>query len=109
MAPWFGKNWTSRRILFIESFCDLFMTIGWISGFIAELAAVKGGCAPAVAIDGCPNFNWLVAWLFFLFLSWGAGIFFDCTAWYNGVFSGNDIDADVLLDVRRTTRQGTRF
>ncbi|KAI8910084.1 hypothetical protein BC831DRAFT_408822 [Entophlyctis helioformis] len=103
VTPWFSHAWTSRRILSVETFCDLFMTLGWISGFMAELIAVQGACSLGWH-PGCTNFNWLMAWLFFLFLSWGAGFFFDCTAWWRGVFSGDEIESDVLMDVRRTTR-----
>jgi hypothetical protein len=82
------------------------MTVGWISGFIAELAAVKGGCSieSVYAAQGCTNFNWLVSWLFFLFVSWLAGLYFDFTAWRQGVFNNNELDDNVLLDIRRQTR-----
>ncbi|KAJ2998034.1 hypothetical protein HDV02_004945 [Globomyces sp. JEL0801] len=104
ITPWFGKNWTSRRILLIETFCDLFITIGWIAGFFTLLSSVTTGCSPANWIVGCTNFNWMAAWVFFLFLSWAIGLFFDGTAWYRGVFSQEEIGSDVLLDIRRTTR-----
>ncbi|KAL2915344.1 hypothetical protein HK105_205209 [Polyrhizophydium stewartii] len=106
MLPWFSHAWTSRRILSVETFCDLFMSLGWISGFIVELSAVRGACSIGW-LDGCTNFNWLMSWLFFLFVSWSAGLVFDCTAWYRGVCAADEIESDVLLDVRRTTR--TRF
>ncbi|KAJ3252525.1 hypothetical protein HK103_001426 [Boothiomyces macroporosus] len=108
ITPWFGKNWTSRRILSIETFFDLFMMMGWICGFGVELTSVGTGCSLQTWIDGCTSFNWLAAWLFFLFVAWAAGLFFDCTAWYRGVFAGNEIDADVLLDIRRSGRQTRR-
>jgi hypothetical protein len=105
ITPWFGKNWTSRRILAIETFSDLFMTVGWIAGFIALLNGVTFNCAPGGAMPtGCVEFNWLAAWLFFLFLAWFTGLIFDIFAWKKGVFDAGEIDDEVLLDVRRATR-----
>lgn len=102
LFPWVSRKWTSRRLLSVETFFDVFMTLGWISGFIALLAKIQGGCVSYQ--EGCDVFNWLVAWLFFLFVSWAAGLFFDITAWHRGVWSSDEIDSDVLLDIRRTTR-----
>ncbi|EGF82353.1 hypothetical protein BATDEDRAFT_34377 [Batrachochytrium dendrobatidis JAM81] len=103
VSPWFSHSWTSRRILTIETIADAIMTLGWIFGFIIELVNVQGACTGA-SLPGCTNFNWLMAWLFFLFVSWGAGFFFDCTAWHRGVLASDEIESDVLMDVRRTTR-----
>ena len=104
LTPWFGKNWTSRRILSIETFCDFCFTIGWLAGFIALV--VKGSGCNA---EGCVTYSWLAAWVFFLLLSWTAGLFFDATAWRRGVFSENEIDDAVLMDVRRATRGTSRL
>jgi hypothetical protein len=104
LTRWIGKNWTSRRILSIETFCDLLMTTGWLAGFIALLAEVKTGCSLEQWTEGCVNFNWLVAWLFFLFVSWFAGLIFDIIAWRKGVCSPQEIDNEILLDIRRSAR-----
>ncbi|KAI8915993.1 hypothetical protein EDD86DRAFT_197370 [Gorgonomyces haynaldii] len=110
--PWFSKKWTSRRILSVETFCDVLMTISWAAIFFVGLASVGGKCAnptDASWVDGCGNYNWLMAWIFFLFLSFAAGVYFDGTAWYNGVWKGPEIESDVLLDIRRTTRTTNRY
>ncbi len=110
LAPWFGKNWTSRRILSIETASDFCMTFGWLGGFIALVAQTGGACASSEKfVDGCTTYNWLAAWVFLLFLSWAAGLFFDATAWHRGVCSGNDINDAILLDVRRATRGTSRL
>ncbi|KAH6572204.1 hypothetical protein BASA61_008944 [Batrachochytrium salamandrivorans] len=103
ISPWFSHSWTSRRILTIETLADAIMTLGWLSGFCVELVTIRGTCSIEWT-TGCTNFNWLMSWLFFLFISWGAGLFFDYTAWYRGVFAADEIESDVLMDVRRTTR-----
>jgi hypothetical protein len=91
----------------IETFSDFFMSVGWIAGFIALLNNVRTGCSVDTTgfnAQACTNFNWLVAWLFFLFVAWTAGLVFDILSWKKGVCDVGEIDSDVLLDVRRATR-----
>ena len=105
ITPWFSHAWTSRRILFVETFCDFFMSLGWLAGFISLVAVVQGKCVPTPGSDNnCVIFNWLVSWLFFSWLAFLAGLFFDGYSLYKGIWAPNDIESEILLDVRRTTR-----
>ncbi|KAJ3045680.1 hypothetical protein HDV00_007806 [Rhizophlyctis rosea] len=103
VLPIFLKKWTSRRILIIETLLDFLLTICWLAGFIASLVLMGGQCPPATS-SACDRFNWAVAWFFFSFMFYSAGLVFDVRTWYQAVFAPQDIDAEVLLDVRRTTR-----
>jgi hypothetical protein len=107
--PWFSKAWTSRRILSTETFLDVFMMLGMFIIFFVELSAVDGACD--INVVGCPTFNWLLTWLFFHSASWAAGFYFDCTAWYRALYSGHEIDSEMLMDIRKTTRGsvGSRY
>ncbi|KAJ3057005.1 hypothetical protein HK097_001489 [Rhizophlyctis rosea] len=103
LLPVFLKKWTSRRILIIETACDFIITLCWFAGFIASLSQMKGECPPAKSPE-CDRFNWAVAWFFFSFAFFAAGLTFDVRTWYKAVFEPQEVDAEVLLDIRRTTR-----
>lgn len=100
--PWFSHSWTSRRILAIETFLDLFMALAMFSVFFVDLTLIGGQCDQNVL--GCGTFTWLLTWLFFHAASWFAGLVFDGTAWHRGLSTSQEIDGDILLDIRRTTR-----
>ena len=103
IAPWFSHSWSSRRILFIETFLDFLMTFGWVTGFTLMMVATNGQCKPT-ADATCTNFNWLVAWCFLSFLGFFYGLVLDIISLYKGMCGSSDIEAEILLDVRRTTR-----
>jgi hypothetical protein len=100
---WFSHSWNSRRILFIELSLDLFMTLGWLCGFVIMIIATDGDCKQ-VSGTSCTNFNWLVAWCFLSFFAFFYGLCLDIISLYRGLWGSNDIEAEILLDVRRTTR-----
>ncbi|KAJ3267468.1 hypothetical protein HK104_005866 [Borealophlyctis nickersoniae] len=101
--PWFSKSWTSRRIMILETISDFFIGLGWFGGFVAGLSKMNGDCPPN-ASSACNLFNWALAWFFFSFLFFGAGFVFDVRTWYKAIWAPQEIDAEVLLDVRRSTR-----
>lgn len=103
MMPWFSQSWTARKILFIELFSDFVMALGWLAGFTLMIIATDGNCVQ-VAEATCTNFNWLVAWCFLSFLAFSYGFALDIISLYKGIYGSNDIEAEILLDVRRTTR-----
>ena len=104
VSPWFSHGWTSRRILIVESTFDFLMTVGWLSGFITSLVIVKGQCVPPETGTSCINFNWAVSWFFFLTTAFLFNLGLDIWALYSGLCGRQDVEGEVLLDVRRTTR-----
>jgi hypothetical protein len=100
---WFSKSWTSRRILCMELSCDSFMTMGWLCGFVLMIIATSGNCQPLPDAT-CTNFNWLVAWCFLSFIAFFYGLGIDIVSLYRGIWGSNAVEAEILLDVRRTTR-----
>lgn len=108
VTPWFSHSWTSRRILIVESSLDFLMALGWLAGFVAMLVAVNGACIPPAATPtttpNCVNFNWLVSWLFLSFVAFSFGLGVDIWALYKGMCAKDDIEGEILLDIRRTAR-----
>ena len=105
----FSKAWTSRRILTIETVSDIIMTIIWFALFISGLVQVGGNCASGTAMAGCTDFNWVTAWIFFIAISWLVNLVFDGTAWHFAFGGFNEIDDNILMDIRRTTRNPSRY
>ena len=103
VAPWFSHSWSSKRILILEIVADFLMAFGWLSGFIVMMVATKGHCVP-LPDTSCTNFNWLEAWCFLSFAAFLYGLAIDIITLYKGVCGSSDIEAEILLDVRRTTR-----
>jgi hypothetical protein len=103
VLPWFGSKWTSRRILLAESFGDLFMSFGWLCCFGVIITQSGTGCVTA-AVEGCANINLLIAWAFFLFISWLMGFVFDIVSWYQALYGEESIDPNIAMELRKATR-----
>ena len=103
ITPWFSHGWTSRRILFIETFLDFCMSVVWMTAFGVSIAAVSGYC-DAPAGGSCINFNWLMSWYFLSSVGFLYGLGCDFYSLYLGLCAKEDIEQEILLDVRRTTR-----
>ena len=107
LTPWFSHSWTSRRILLIETSLDFMMFIGWMGGFIGSVVLVNGRCiAPPAAT--CTQYNWLISWLFFSAIAFFYALGIDFWSLYKGIYAPADIEHEILLDVRRTTRMNNR-
>ena len=105
VASFFGKKWTSRRVLAFETLIDLGVVCTFMAHGIMLAQAYEPMClAAGSTYPGCASLNLFVFWLFFLMIAWMVGFAFDCIAWYRGVFKKQEVSNDVLMDVRRVTR-----
>lgn len=90
------------------------MFIGWMGGFIGSVVLVNGRCvAPPATKSGdpiptCTQYNWLISWLFFSGLAFLYALGIDFWSLYKGIYAPADIEHEILLDVRRTTRMNNR-
>ena len=105
-ASFFGKKWTSRRVLAVETLIDLGVVCTFLSHGVMLAKKNYDLCNPESTwgYTQCGSLNLFVFWLFFLMVAWMLAFWFDCVAWYRGVFKKPEINNDVLMDVRRVTR-----
>ncbi|KAI9209740.1 uncharacterized protein BJ171DRAFT_609020 [Polychytrium aggregatum] len=97
--------WTSRKMMVLETLCDVTIMALWLFCIIAAGILMGPNCPPGTS-HACDCFNWVLATEIMSWIAWTYGVVLDFVLWYKVLWGGMEEIDD--MEMNRALRQTAR-